>query len=344
MTRTAVVLFNLGGPDRPEAVQPFLQNLFSDPAIIGLPGFLRLPLARLISKRRAKVAAGIYERMGGGSPLLPLTRAQGEALEAALADPGETRVFIAMRYWHPLAGETARAVREWGAERLVLLPLYPQYSTTTSASSLADWKKAAEAAGLDLPTRAICCYSTEAGLVEAQAALIRPALAAASAKGRPRLLFSAHGLPQKVVDGGDPYQWQVERTAAKVADALAMPDLDWLVCYQSRVGPLKWIGPSTEAEIERAGRDGVPLVVVPIAFVSEHSETLVELDIEYAEKAHAAGVPAYHRVPALGTTAPFIAGLARLVREALARDTGIAADGGRRLCPASCRRCAMAGA
>ncbi|MCW5751779.1 MAG: ferrochelatase [Alphaproteobacteria bacterium] len=344
MTRTAVVLFNLGGPDRPEAVQPFLQNLFGDPAIIGLPGFLRLPLARLISKRRAKVAARIYEQMGGGSPLLPLTRAQAEALEAALADLGGARVFIAMRYWHPLADETARAVKDWGAARVILLPLYPQYSTTTTGSSLADWKRAAAAAGLVAETRAVCCYPMEAGLVEAQAALIRPALAEAAAKGKPRLLFSAHGLPEKVVLSGDPYQWQVEQTAAKVADALALPDLDWLVCYQSRVGPLKWIGPSTEAEIERAGRDGVPLVVVPIAFVSEHSETLVELDIEYAEKAHAAGVPAYHRVPALGTAAPFIAGLARLVREALARDTAIGGDGGQRLCPASCRRCAMAGA
>lgn len=344
MTRTAVVLFNLGGPDRPEAVQPFLQNLFSDPAIIGLPGFLRLPLARLISKRRAKVAAGIYEQMGGGSPLLPLTREQAGALEAALADMGETRVFVAMRYWHPLADETARAVKDWGAARVILLPLYPQYSTTTTGSSLADWKRAAAAAGLAAETRAVCCYPVEAGLVEAQAALIRPALAAASAKGRPRLLFSAHGLPQKVVDGGDPYQWQVERTAEKVAAAIAEPDLDWLVCYQSRVGPLKWIGPATEAEIARAGRDGVPLVVVPIAFVSEHSETLVELDIEYAEKAHAAGVPSYHRVAALGTAAPFIAGLARLARAAPEGELAIAAAGGRRLCPASCRRCAMGGA
>lgn len=344
--RVAIVLFNLGGPDQLQSVQPFLQNLFSDPAILSVPGPVRFLLSRLISRRRAPVAQEIYQKIGGRSPLLELTRQQAAALETAMAAGGDARVFIAMRYWHPLADETAHEVKAFAPARVVLLPLYPQYSSTTSGSSIADWHRAARAIGLDAPTTTICCYPTERGLVRAQADLIRPRIAEAAAMGVPRVLFSAHGLPQKVVDAGDPYQFQVEQTAAAVAAELGMPELDWLVCYQSRVGPLKWLQPYTEAELERAGREGVPLVVVPIAFVSEHSETLVELDIEYRERALHAGVPGYFRVPALGDAAAFIEGLARLVREALARGGTplAAADGGSRLCPAECRRCAMAAA
>jgi len=343
MARVAVVLFNLGGPDRPEAIRPFLFNLFNDPAILRLPKPLRWCLAQLISRRRAPLAAEIYRHLGGRSPLLEGTRAQAAALEAALADLGTVKVFIAMRYWRPMSEATAAEVAAWGADEVVLLPLYPQFSSTTTASSLAAWRRAA--AGPAAATRAICCYPLLPGLVEAQAALIGPALRAAATAGVPRLLFSAHGLPEKVVAGGDPYQWQVERTAAAVAAAIAprWPGLDWRVCYQSRVGPLRWIGPETVAEIERAGRDGVPLVVVPIAFVSEHSETLVELDIEYRAVAERVGVPAYHRVPALGTAAPFIAGLAGLVREVLARPAGAVVSAvGHRVCPAPCGDCPMA--
>lgn len=342
MPRTAVVLFNLGGPDRPEAIRPFLFNLFNDPAILRLPTPLRWCLAQLISRRRAPVAAEIYENLGGRSPLLEETRAQATALEAALGDLGEVKVFIAMRYWHPLSAATAAEAVAWGAEEIVLLPLYPQFSTTTSASSFTAWRRAAAETGLSASSRAVCCYPTLQGLIEAHASLIDPALRAAADAGAPRLLFSAHGLPERVVAGGDPYQWQVERSAAAVAAALDhdWPGLDWRVSYQSRVGPLKWIGPETTEEIERAGRDGVPLVVVPIAFVSEHSETLVELDIEYRRLAERAGVPAYHRVPALATSESFIQGLASLVREALARpaDT-VGPAGGGRLCPPACAGC-----
>src|SRR5581483_3136248 len=173
-----------------------------------------------------------------------------------------------------------RAVAAMAPAQIVLLPLYPQYSTTTTASSLASWHAAARAAKLEGETRAICCYPAERGFVEALADLLRAELARWSGKP-PRILFSAHGLPKKVIARGDPYQWQVERTAGAVAAALGAAAPDWVVCYQSRVGPLEWIGPSTEAEIRRAGKDGVPVLVAPIAFVSEHSETLVELDIEY---------------------------------------------------------------
>jgi ferrochelatase len=339
--RTAVVLFNLGGPDGPASVEPFLFNLFSDPAIIRLPNPLRWLVARLIARRRAPVAREIYARIGGGSPLLELTRAQAAALQSALGEGGAFRVFVAMRYWHPFAAETAAEVKAWAPERIVLLPLYPQYSTTTSASSLADWARAAAAAGLDCPTATVCCYPADAGLVAAQAALIEAALESLNGERAPRVLFSAHGLPKKVVAAGDPYQWQVEQTAAAVVAALNRPGLDWTVCYQSRVGPLEWIGPSTESEIARAGRDRVPVAVVPIAFVSEHSETLVELDIEYRHRAEAAGVPAFARVPAVGTHPAFIAGLAALVRSRAAGG-GVQSGAGGRLCPRACGGCPVA--
>ena len=308
---------NLGGPDSLDAVRPFLVNLFSDPAIIGLPGPLRLPLARFVAWRRAPVARDIYARLGGRSPLLANTEAQARALEAALG-PGH-RCFVAMRYWHPLSTETARAVAEWAPEEIVCLPLYPQFSTTTTASSFAAWRVAASQQGLAAPMRTIRCYPSEQGLVEAIAALVRPVLEAACGSGKPtRLLLTAHGLPKRIVCRGDPYPDQVEQTAAAVVAALARPELDWRVCYQSRVGPLEWIGPATDEEIRQAGKDGVALVVAPISFVSEHSETLVELDLDYRRLAEIAGVPSYHRVPTVGVEPSFIRSLETLVNRARA--------------------------
>jgi ferrochelatase len=340
--RTAIVLFNLGGPDRLEAVEPFLRNLFADPAILRVPGLLRWLLARLIARKRAPVARAIYAELGGGSPILANTAAQATALDAALAEFGERRLFIAMRYWHPRAAATAQAVAAWRPTRLVLLPLYPQYSTTTTASSFAEWDRAAAGAGLaGLPSHRLCCYPREPGLVAALSAAIRPLLRQAAAQGRPRLLLSAHGLPKKIVAAGDPYQWQVEQTAAALQAALGVEDL--VVCYQSRVGPLEWIGPATADEVERAGRERVPVVLAPIAFVSEHSETLVELDVELRHLAERAGVPLYLRAPTVSIAAPFIAGLARLVQQALARAPGLAADGGQRLCPPGLTGCPCRG-
>lgn len=339
MAKVAVVLFNLGGPDRQEAVEPFLYNLFNDPAIIGLPWPLRPLLARLISRRRGPVARGIYAEIGGGSPLLELTRQQAAALERELTADGEVRVFVSMRYWKPLSDETVRDVKAFGPDEIVLLPLYPQYSTTTTASSLKDWKRAAAAVGLKVPTRTVCCYPTEPGFIAAEIELVRAAIDRASATGKPRVLFSAHGLPKRVIERGDPYAWQVEQSAAAIVAGLAMPDLDWVVCYQSRVGPLEWIGPATEAEVHRAGQDRVPVVVVPIAFVSEHSETLVELDIEYRKLAENHGVPAYERVPAVATHGRFVAGLAGLVRAARGDGRAVISERGGRLCPGQWGRC-----
>ena len=353
MTKTAVVLFNLGGPDRPEAVRPFLFNLFNDRAIIGLPQPFRWLLAQLISRRRAPVAREIYEHLGGGSPLLPNTEAQARALEQALAAKedqtedqtgDQTRVFIAMRYWHPMSDATARAVCDFAPDRVLLLPLYPQFSTTTTGSSVKAWFRAARAAGLDAPTRVLCCYPRDPGFVAEAAALLARSLDQAAAGGRPfRVLFSAHGLPKKIVAAGDPYQWQVEQSTAAVVAALGerAQGLDWLVCYQSRVGPLEWIGPATEDEIRRAGAEGVGVVLVPIAFVSEHSETLVELDIEYRELAEEAAVPLYLRVPTVGAGEAFVKGLAGLVGRASESGTEAPAPAeGRPLCPEAFGRCA----
>jgi ferrochelatase len=322
--KTAIVLFNLGGPDSPEAVAPFLRNLFSDPAIIALPWFLRLPLAWTIARGRAPVARDIYAKIGGASPIVRETQVQARALEAALAQGGiAAKAFIAMRYWHPFSDGAARAVKAYNPDKIVLLPLYPQFSTTTTASSLKDWKRAARKAGLDTPVAEIHCYPEEPGFITAAAAKIRAALQDAPVGAGWRLLLSAHGLPQRIIDRGDPYQRQVEQTAAAIMRELAMPELDAIVCYQSRVGRLKWIEPATDAEIRRAGRDGKRVIVAPIAFVSEHSETLVELDIEYRHLAAQSGVPDYRRAATVGDDAAFIAGLAGLVKQALAGETAV---------------------
>ena len=340
--KLAVVLFNLGGPDSPDAVQPFLTNLFSDHAIIPLPGFLRKPLAKFIAVRRAPVAREIYAKIGGRSPILENTQAQARALEATLAERGHTaKAFIAMRAWKPFAEETARAVKVWGAERIVLLPLYPQFSTTTTASSLEDWRQAAFTAGLASEQSRVCCYPLAEGFIAAEVALIHEAFTKAKSGVDYRLLLSAHGLPKRVIAKGDPYQWQVEKTAQAIVDKLGISGLDWKVCYQSRVGPLEWIGPATDSEIRRAGREGKGIVVAPIAFVSEHSETLVELDIEYAKLANEAGVPDYLRVPTVRTHPDFIASLCELAIAAVEGNKTVTCGDGR-ICPASAIACGFA--
>ena len=330
--KLGVVLFNLGGPDSPAAVQPFLRNLFSDPAIITLPGILRHPLARFIAARRAPIARQIYDHLGGGSPILPETEAQARALETALNAAGhEARCFIAMRCWHPFTAEAVAAVKTFAPERVVLLPLYPQYSTTTTRSSLDEWRKQAARSGLKMPQHEVCCYPFEEGFVAAVSGLLAEALRQAKPGISYRVLFSAHGLPRRIVQRGDPYQWQVEKTVEGILARLQTAP-DYTVCYQSRVGSLEWIGPATDAEVRRAGSERKGLIVVPVAFVSEHSETLVELDIEYGKLARECGVPDYIRVPAVRTHPLFIRGLAKLVEASLKAKTPVtcAED---RICP-----------
>ena len=337
--KVAVVLFNLGGPDSPAAVESFLQNLFSDAAVIPLPKLLRLPLARMIARRRAPIAQNIYRQIGGRSPILEETEAQARALESALkARRIEAKCFVAMRAWKPFAAEAARTVRRWQPDRIVLLPLYPQFSTTTTASSLENWKEAARKAGITAPHSRVCCYPWLEGFIAAEVALIIATLNERRPGVDYRLLLSAHGLPKRTVSKGDPYQWQVEKTAEAIVDRLGITDLDWQLCYQSRVGPLEWLTPSTDSEVKRAGAEGKGLVIAPIAFVSEHSETLVELDIEYARLAKEAGVPHYLRVPAVGIHSLFVDGLAELVLQAAEGQRVVTCAQGR-ICPPNFARC-----
>ena len=388
--KVAVVLFNLGGPDSQEAIAPFLMNFFTDPNIIRVPMPFRWLIAKLISRRRSRREAGdSYGLLGNVSPLLANSRVQAEALEENLNTsprrrPGSSdstekdsgfrrnddasvyKTFVCMRYWHPMADEIAAQVKAWGAEEIVLLPLYPQFSTTTTWSSLGVWRRAVRKVGLNTPSSMICCYPFEGGFIQASAENILVAYRQALQDGHkaPRILFSAHGLPESVVKGGDPYQWQCEQTAEKIAAQLAVilseakdpgieaPDpsalrpqddskkLDWRICYQSRVGPMKWIGPSTEEELERAARDNTAVIIYPHAFTQEHVETLVELDIEYRHKAEAMGLPGYYRAATAGTHPAFIDGLATLVRDHQGR-RDVAAEGGACLCPAQYNRCCM---
>ena len=340
--KLAVVLFNLGGPDSLDAVEPFLRNLFEDPAILALPRFLRVPLAWFIASRRAPFAREIYKKIGGSSPILRETKAQAAALDKVLAARGiAARSFIAMRCWKPFSDEAAEAIKSWGADAIVLLPLYPQFSTTTTGSALADWERAARKASLSASTSTVCCYAQADGFIAAEAELIHQSLTRAKAGVDYRLLLSAHGLPKRIIARGDPYQWQVERTAAALVDRLGIKNLDWRICYQSRVGPLEWIEPATDSEVRRAGAEGKGVIVAPIAFVSEHSETLVELDMDYAELARASGVPDYLRVPAVGVQPLFIAALAELV--STARE-GVASNTGARFCTGNYAQCACSGA
>jgi ferrochelatase len=333
--RVAVVLLNLGGPDGPQAVRPFLENLFSDKAMIGAPWIVRRPLAALIARLRRRSAIANYALMGGGSPILKETRAQAEAVETSLRNrlPGsDVRAFIAMRYWRPFTEQTATAVAAFSPDHIVLTPLYPQYSTTAAGSSLTAWRRVYKGAG---ETHAICCWPANEGLIGAHAAAIRRTWEAA---GRPRLrlLFSAHGLPLRIAQSGDPYQSQVEATCAAIAARLGK-GWDWEICYQSRVGPLRWLGPSTPQAIEKAARDGLGVLVDPVAFVSDHIETLVELDIDYAKLARELGARVYLRAPVAGVDPLFIDGLADAIVRALGK-RGLCPDG--QACGAQAVRCA----
>ena len=311
--KKAIVLFNLGGPDKLENVEPFLFNLFNDPAILNLPKFIRYPLAKLISKRRAPIAKKIYEEIGGSSPILKLTIDQANSLEKALntkQNDIEYKTFITMRCWHPRASETIQDVKKFNPNEIILLPLYPQFSAATSGSSFLEWKEIAIKNNLNIVTKTICCYPENKKFIKAHSNLI---LEKIKHLQNFKLIFSAHGLPEKNIKKGDPYQWQIERSVKRIMDEINNSNIDYILSYQSRVGPLKWIGPSTDEVIIKNSKLKKHLVIVPIAFVSEHSETLVELDIEYEKLARANGCTNYTRIKALGVNANFIDGLSDLV-------------------------------
>lgn len=328
--KKAVVLFNLGGPEEQGDVEEFLFNLFFDKAIIPLPKPMRFFLAKYISKKRAAEAKEIYQKIGGGSPLRKLTEEQADALQKKLnsiSEEDEFRVFVSMRYWHPMSDETVTDVKGYDPDEIILLPLYPQFSTSTSGSSIKDWKKTAKRLGLDKPTKEICCYPENDNFIQAHVDLLEPVYEKAKTKGTPRVLFSAHGLPKRVIDSGDPYRYQIEKTADNIIKKMGIENIDWSVCYQSKVGKLEWIGPATDFEIMRAAKEKTPIVIVPIAFVSEHSETLVELDILYKELANSMGLKNYFRVPALGTSEKFIESLSDLCKNVENQECGKSCEG-----------------
>ena len=313
----AVVLCNLGGPDSLAAVRPFLFNLFSDPDIFRLPlGFLtQRPFAALIAWRRAPEAAHGYAAIGGKSPILEYTRAQAEALQRVLGD--EFDVLVCMRYWRPLSDEVVAALKRKNYRQVILLPLYPQYSITTTGSSYNEFMR--ECARQD--------YHPAVTLVrewyenpDYQNAIVETLRAEAKKfpdpdPARIELLFSAHGLPQKIVNRGDPYERQIRATYDAVRQQLGWPHTT--LCYQSRVGPLEWLRPYTDDVIREKAAAGVKqMLVYPIAFVSDHVETLFELGITYADLARARGIAHYRVAPALNSHPRFIQALKTLVRQA----------------------------
>ncbi|MEL6470296.1 MAG: ferrochelatase [Cyanobacteria bacterium J06623_4] len=322
MGRVGVLLLNLGGPEKPEDVQPFLFNLFSDPEIIRIPfPVLQKPLAWLISSRRAKSSQENYQQIGGGSPLRRITEAQGAALKDALKEKGEeAEVYIGMRYWHPFTEEAIASIKRDGIEKLVVLPLYPQYSISTSGSSFRLleqlWKEDPALSPVDYTL--IESWYSRPGYVNSMAELIRTELDKLPSPNEAHIFFSAHGVPVSYVEEfGDPYQREIEHCTDLIMQALGRPN-QYTLAYQSRVGPIEWLQPYTEDAIAQLAEKGVSdLVVVPISFVSEHIETLQEIDIEYREIAEEEGIRGFHRVPALDTYAGFIADLADLVEEAL---------------------------
>ena len=314
--KKAIILFNLGGPDSLSAVEPFLFNLFNDPAIISLPTLFRYPLAKFISKRRTPVAKAIYAEMGGKSPILEETKLQANAIENILKnETDDYKCFIVMRCWNPRASNVIKEVKRFNPGQVILLPLYPQYSNATTGSSINEWLDTCKKENLTTETKIVCCYPTEKNFILSYSNLIKKKINL-NKLNETTLIFSAHGLPENKIKQGDPYQWQVEQSVKELVKKLSINKLNHILSYQSRVGPLKWIGPSTEIVIKDEAKKGKIIIVVPVAFVSEHSETLVELDIEYRKLAEENGSKEYIRIPAVTANQDFINSLKSSILQA----------------------------
>jgi ferrochelatase len=327
--RVGIVMFQLGGPDSLAAVEPFLLNLFLDPDIIPLGplGLLRRPIAKMISSRRSVPVSGRYAQIGRRSPIATLTERQRVRLAQALAPYMDPVAVVAMRYWHPFSSEALQTLGNAGSlDEVVLLPLYPHYSYATTLSSLKEWKRVTDAAKWNAhgapPERVIESFHNHPlyirGLVENIARTLRQF----PDSSRIQLIFSAHGLPMSLVEKGDPYPRQIEETVRLVCEQGTARFPEWprthLLCYQSRVGPAKWLQPPLTGTIERLGHEGVKeMLVVPISFVTEHIETLHEINIEARDEAKKLGVENFRMMPALGDSPYFIAALKDLVLRAV---------------------------
>ncbi|MTJ15422.1 ferrochelatase [Dolichospermum sp. UHCC 0299] len=322
MGRIGVLLLNLGGPDKPEDVGPFLYNLFSDPEIIRLPfRWMQKPLAWFIATRREKTSQINYQQIGGGSPLQRITEEQGAAIKAQLGELGqEVKIYVGMRYWHPYTEEAIAQITQDNLDKLVILPLYPQFSISTSGSSFRLleqlWKENPKLQSLEYTV--IDSWYKEPGYLQAMAELIVGELEKFPHPKDVHIFFSAHGVPKSYVEeAGDPYQQEIEECTDLIMQTLNRPNPHTLA-YQSRVGPVEWLKPYTEDALNELGVKGVKdLIVVPISFVSEHIETLQEIDIEYREIAEEAGIHNFGRVPAPNTNPVFIKALSDLIIDAL---------------------------
>ena len=310
-----IVLLNLGGPERLEDVRPFLVNLFSDRDIIRLgPAFLQKPIARIIAHRRAPKSRANYARIGGGSPIRRTTEEQAQALELALRPHGPFVARPCMRYWHPRAEEVLRAMAREGVQSILALPLYPHYSIATTGSSLSDLRRAAARLGLDIPIRAIHSWPAEPAYIGCLAERIMAGIR--SFRGDPvQVVYSAHSLPVRFIREGDPYVEHLQQTIRAIEAQTAVPGI---LCYQSRSGPVEWLGPALPEVIAALAREGCAnLLVVPISFVSDHVETLFEIDIQYREMAEGLGMR-FASTPGLNADPCFIAGLRDLILNVLA--------------------------
>ncbi len=338
--KIAIILFNLGGPDSRKNVKYFLFNLFNDYHIINCRKFFRYILAFFISLIRTKSAQKMYDYIGGKSPLLKETIYQKEALEKVLDNKlSNYKIFICMRYWNPMSKEVVKNVKNYQPNEIILLPLYPQYSFTTSGSSINNFIAALKNYDYfdQLCLKIICCYSTASYFIKAHTSLIKEKMI--NVKEPYIILFSAHGLPQKIVNNGDPYQWHIEQSTSQIIKEIGIENLNYKVTYQSKIGPLKWLEPDTKEEIKNAAKLGLTILVVPIAFVSEHLETLVELDIEYKKIAEFYGVN-YIRIKTLSITNIFIHQLATMILDYVNIDQAIIGSHNlKRICPNSYNKC-----
>jgi ferrochelatase len=315
----AVVLFQLGGPDSLEAIEPFLYNLFSDPDIINFPfaKIARAPLARLISANRAKKVRKHYEEIGGRSPILEFTQAQAKALGAELNKYFTARVFVAMRYWHPMTEDVIRAVAKGFFDEIILLPLYPQYSRTTTGSSLNEWNRQRASSPLrDITVKVVKDFHAHPRYIDAIVSKVKSSLEPFSRK-EVHLVFSAHSVPVSVIDEGDPYKDQIEATVDLVRCRGGWPYAH-TICYQSKVGASKWLQPSLHDTVYTLSAQGIEnVLVIPISFVSDHVETLNEIDREARKEAELLGITHFEMMPGLNDSPLFIQALAELVVEAV---------------------------
>jgi ferrochelatase len=315
--KIGVVLFQLGGPDSLDSIEPFLYNLFCDPDIIDFPfaRIARQPLAKLISMSRARHVAHHYAEIGGRSPILEFTRRQAEALEAELGGDFDARVVVAMRYWHPFTDEAIAELAAHAPEQVVLLPLYPQYSKTTTGSSINEWNRRFHPNGWQPRVHVVSEFYEDAAYLDAVVSAVDRSLANFEDPADVDIVFSAHSVPVAVIDAGDPYQRQIEHTVDLVWERGGWSARRHL-CYQSKVGASKWLRPSMHETVKNLAAAGSRnLLVVPISFVSDHVETLHEIDIEHREQARSLGIENYRMVPGLNDSAAFIAALAGLVRQ-----------------------------